>query len=84
MIKQHANAVIEVNNVAKFVENAKNSDKVGKVAFANFTLLLRDLKNTAKTYETILNNEGIHFTPDGSYYEKVAEINEKKNPDNND
>lgn len=84
MIKQHANAVIEVNNVAKFVENAKNSDKVGKVAFANFALLLRDLKNTAKTYETILNNEGIHFTPDGSYYEKVAEINEKKNPDNND
>lgn len=84
MIKQHANAIIEVNNVAKFVENAKNSDKIGKVAFANFTLLLRDLKNTAKTYETILNNEGIHFTPDGSYYEKVAEINEKKNPDNND
>lgn len=84
MIKQHANAVIKVNNVAKFVENAKNSDKVGKVAFANFALLLRDLKNTAKTYETILNNEGIHFTPDGSYYEKVAEINEKKNPDNND
>lgn len=83
MIKQHANTVIEVNNVAKFVENAKNSDKVGKVAFANFALLLRDLKNTAKTYETILNNEGIHFTPDGSYYEKVAEINEKKNPDNN-
>lgn len=84
MIKQHANAVIEVNNVAKFVENAKNSDKVGKVAFANFTLLLRDLKNTAKTYETILNKEGIHFAPDGSYYEKVAEINEKKNPYNND
>lgn len=84
MIKQHANIVIEVNNVAKFVENAKNSDKVGKVAFANFALLLRDLKNTAKTYETILNNEGVHFTPDGSYYEKVAEINEKKNPDNND
>lgn len=84
MIKQHANTVIEVNNVAKFVENAKNSDKVGKVAFANFALLLKDLKNTAKTYETILNNEGVHFTPDGSYYEKVAEINEKKNPDNND
>lgn len=51
---------------------------------AILALLLRDLKNTAKTYETILNNEGVHFAPDGSYYEKVAEINEKKNPDNND
>lgn len=84
MIKQHAHTAIEVNNVAKFIENAKNSDKVNKVTFANFALLLRDLKNTAKTYETILNNEGVYFTPDGSYYEKVAEINEKKNLNNND
>lgn len=84
MIKQHTHTAIEVNNVAKFIENAKNSDKVSKVSFANLALLLRDLKNAAKTYETILNNEGVHFTPDGSYYEKVAEINEKKNPDNND
>nr|DAJ58169.1 MAG TPA: hypothetical protein [Crassvirales sp.] len=84
MIKQHAHTAIEINNVTKFIENAKNSDKVGKVTFANLALLLRDLKNTAKTYETILNNEGVHFAPDGSYYEKVAEINEKKNPDNND
>lgn len=68
MIKQHAHTAIEVN----------------KVTFANLALLLRDLKNTAKTYEIIINNEGVHFTPDGSYYEKVAEINEKKNPDNND
>ena len=83
MIKQHANTAIEVNNVAKFIKNAKNSDKVGKVSFSNLALLLRDLKNTAKDYETILNNEGVYFTPDGSYYEKVAEINEKKNPDNN-
>lgn len=84
MIKQHAHTAIEVNNVAKFIENAETSDKVGKVAFANLVLLLRDLKNTAKTYKTILSNEGIYFTPDGSYYEKVAEINEKKNTDNND
>lgn len=84
MIKQHAHTAIEVNNVSKFIENAKNSDKVNKVTFANLVLLLRDLKNTAKTYETILNNEGVQFSPDGSYYEKVAEINEKKNPDNND
>ena len=81
MIKQHAHTAIEVNNVAKFIENAKNSDKV---TFANLALVLRDLKNLVKDYETILNNEGVHFTPDGSYYEKVAEINEKKNPDNND
>lgn len=84
MIKQHAHTTIEVNNVAKFIENAENSDKVSKVTFANLALLLRDLKNTAKTYKTILNNEGVCFTLDGSYYEKVAEINEKKNPDNND
>lgn len=50
MIKQHAHTAIEVNNVAKFIENAKNSDKVNKVTFANLALLLRDLKNTAKTY----------------------------------
>jgi hypothetical protein len=31
-----------------------------------------------------VNNEGVHFAPDGSYYEKVTEINEKKNSDNND
>lgn len=84
MIKQHANTAIAVNNVAKFIENAKNNDKVNKVSFANIALLFRDLKNVAKDYETILNNEGVHFTPDGSYYEKVAEIHEKKNPDNND
>lgn len=84
MIKQHTHTAIEVNNVAKFIGNAKNSDKVNKVTFANFALLLRDLENTAKTYEAILNDEGVHFTPDGFYYEKVAEINEKKNPDNND
>lgn len=84
IIKQHARTAIRVNNVTKFIENAKNSDKVDKVTFANLALLLRDLKNTAKTYETILNNEGVRFDPDGSYYEKVAEIHEKKNPDNND
>lgn len=83
-IKQHAHTAIEVNNVTKLIENLKNSDKVDKVAFANFALLLRDLKNLVKDYETILNNEGVHFTPDGFYYEKVAEINEKKNSDNND
>lgn len=84
MVEQHAHTVIEVDKVTKFIENAKNSDKVGKVTFANIALVLRDLKNLAKDYETILNNEGVHFAPDGSYYEKVAEINEKKNPDNND
>lgn len=42
MIKQHAHTAIEVNNVAKFIGNAKNSDKVGKVTFANLALLLRD------------------------------------------
>lgn len=83
-IKQHAHTAIEVNNVAKFIRNAKNSDEVDKVAFANLALLLRDLKNVAKDYESILNNEGVRFAPYGSYYEKVAEINEKKNPDNND
>lgn len=84
MIKQHASTAVEVNNVAKFIKNAKNSDKVSKMTFANLALLLRDLKNVAKDCETILNNEGVHFTSDGSYYEKVAEIYEKKNPDNND
>ena len=84
MVKQHARTVIKVNHVTKFIENAKNSDKVDKVNFANLVLLLRDLKNTAKTYENILNNERVHFASDGSYYEKVAEIHEKKNPNNND
>lgn len=84
MIKQRAHTVIEVNNVANFIENVKSSDKINKVTFDNLALLLRDLKNTVKTYETILNNEGVHFAPDGSYYVKVAKINEKKNPDNND
>lgn len=35
MIKQHAHTAIEVNNVSKFIEDAKNSDKVNKVTFAN-------------------------------------------------
>ena len=61
VIKQHAYTAIEVNNVAKFIKNAKNSDKVSKVTFANLALVLRDLKNLAKDYETILNLSLIHI-----------------------
>lgn len=84
MIKQHAHTVIEVNNVAKFIENAKNSDKVNKVTFANLALLLRDLKNLERTYRIMLENENVTFTMNGEYYSKIDQINEKKNPDNND
>ena len=84
MIKQHAHTAIEVNNVAKFIENAKNSDKVGKVTFANLALLLRAGFSQHPVRRVASGGSFWTGAPDGSYYEKVAEINEKKNPDNND
>lgn len=32
----------------------------------------------------MLENENVTFTMAGEYYAKVGQINEKKNPDNND
>lgn len=32
----------------------------------------------------MLENENVTFTMNGKYYSKIGQINEKKNPDNND
>lgn len=84
MINRHAETVVEINKVKKHLANASNNPKISKVTFANLSLILRDLKNLEKDYRTMLENENVTFTMAGEYYAKIGQINEKKNPDNND
>lgn len=84
MINRHAETVIEIDKVKKHLANAANNPKISKVTFANLSLVLRDLKSLEKDYRTMLENENVTFTMAGEYYVKVGQINEKKNPDNND
>lgn len=84
MINRHAETVVEINKVKKHLANASNNPKISKVTFANLSLILRDLKNLEKDYCTMLENENVTFTMAGEYYAKIGQINEKKNPDNND
>lgn len=84
MINRHAETVVEISKVKKHLANAGNNPKISKVTFANLSLVLRDLKNLEKDYRTMLENENVTFTMNGEYYNKIDQINEKKNPDNND
>lgn len=84
MINRHAETVVEIDKVKKHLANAANNPKISKVTFANLSLVLRDLKNLEKDYRTMLENENVTFTMAGEYYSKIGQINEKKNPDNND
>lgn len=84
MINRHAETVVEIDKVKKYLANAGNNPKISKVTFANLSLVLRDLKGLEKDYRTMLENENVTFTMHGEYYTKIGQINEKKNPDNND
>ena len=84
MINRHAETVVEINKVKKHLDNAGNNPKISKVTYGNLSVLLRDLKNLERTYRIMLENENVTFTVDGEYYTKIGQINEKKNPDNND
>lgn len=84
MINRHAETVVEIDKVKKHLANAANNPKISKVTFANLSLILRDLKSLEKDYRTMLENENVTFTMAGEYYSKIGQINEKKNPDNND
>ncbi len=84
MINRHAETVVEINKVNKHLANAGNNPKISKVTYGNLSLLLRDLKNLERTYRIMLENENVTFTMHGEYYTKIGQINEKKNPDNND
>ncbi len=84
MINRHAETIVEISKVKKHLANAANNPKISKTTFANLSILLRDLKNLEKTYRVMLDNENVSFTINGEYYTKIGEINEKKNPDNND
>ena len=84
MINRHAETVVEIDKVKKHLANASNNPKISKVTFANLYLVLRDLKSLEKDYRTMLENENVTFTMAGEYYSKIGQINEKKNPDNND
>ena len=84
MINRHAETVVEIDKVKKHLANAANNPKISKVTFANLSLVLRDLKSLEKDYRTMLENENVTFTLNGEYYSKIGQINEKKNPDNND
>lgn len=84
MINRHAETVVEISKVKKHLANAGNNPKISKVTYGNLSLLLRDLKNLERTYRIMLENENVTFTMNGEYYSKIGQINEKKNPDNND
>lgn len=84
MINRHAETVVEISKVKKHLANAGNNPKISKVTYGNISLLLRDLKNLERTYRIMLENENVTFTMNGEYYSKIDQINEKKNPDNND
>lgn len=86
MINEHAHTVVALNKAEKFLNNAVNDNKTNKATVANMSLVVRDLKNLAKDYQVMLNNEGIEFTPTGAYYERVAVIQDGKteNINNND
>lgn len=84
MINRHAETVVEIDKVKNHLANASNNPKISKVTFANLSLVLRDLKSLEKDYRTMLENENVTFTMAGEYYSKIGQINEKKNPDNND
>ena len=84
MINRHADTVGEIDKVKKHLANAGNNPKISKVTYGNLSLLLRDLKNLERTYRIMLENENVTFTMNGEYCTKIAQINEKKNSDNND
>ena len=84
MINRHAETVVEIDKVKKHLANAGNNPKISKVTYGNLSLLLRDLKNLERTYRIMLENENVTFTMNGEYCTKIAQINEKKNLDNND
>ena len=84
MINRHAEIVVEIDKVNKHFTNAANNPKISKVTYGNLSILLRDLKNLERTYRIMLENENVIFTTNGKYYSKIGQINEKKNPDNND
>ena len=84
MINRHAETLVEITKVKKHLANAGNNPKISKVTYGNLSLLLRDLKNLERTYRIMLENENVTFTLNGEYYSKIGQINEKKNPDNND
>ena len=79
MIEQHANIVVMLSNYNKFMYNAVNDNKTNKVTTANVALIVRDLKNLSKDFETCLANEGIEFTADGTYFERVTNVTEVLN-----
>ena len=83
MINRHAETVLEIDKVKKHLANAGNNPKISKVTYANLSLVLRDLKNLEKDYRTMLENENVAITINGEYYTKIAQIDEKKNSDNN-
>jgi hypothetical protein len=78
MIEEHANALKRINANTAYFNSAVKNDKVSKITAANVALLIRDYKNLAETLEVCLYNEGIEFTPDGKYFENIAEINTSK------
>ena len=79
MIEQNANIVVMLSNYNKFMYNAVNDNKTNKVTAANVALIVRDLKNLSKDFETCLANEGIEFTVDGTYFERVTNVTEVLN-----
>ena len=79
MIEQHANIVVMLSNYNKFMYNAVNDNKTNKVTAANVALIVRDLNNLSKDFETCLANEGVKFAIDGTYFERVTNVTEVLN-----
>lgn len=90
MVKEHADLVIKVNKLDKFIygndglnvhtdiKNNQTQDDLFRnmTEYANKCMQLADMKHYLQCLECRLNNNGVFFE-DGNYLEKVAFISDE-------
>ena len=76
---------IAINNTQTVI--AKSSKEIA-LEIKDFTELPKRLIHKYRAYDypttVFLEDDNVTFTMNGEYYNKIGQINEKKNPDNND
>ena len=71
IIKQHDNAIFNINELENTCASFKVTDDKTKAQFGNLCVALRGYRMVADATEAILMNEDILKGEDGSFYEKV-------------
>lgn len=80
MIEEHSELLIRIEKLHNYVYSEK-SDNDDKVEFANKCIQLSAMKKYEEALRARLENAGVVISPDGSYFEKVAEIKEVEDND---